>query len=156
MVPQLAHFVIRKKLNAKMIGRHNQRDSYVRSCYDPSLPFWSPRVHTSVQVRISYSLQTQCDTFKNSFVSSPRRSRMFQELHGSQGRPQDAGLPWKIPQQPGMHLYDLCPQDVGDHSGVWQLRHGARHHATAGRPLPIRLAGNLGRLPCRWGWGRWD
>lgn len=83
-------------------------------------------------------------------ISSPRRSRMFQELHGPQGRHQDPGLSRKVPQQPGLHLHDLCPQDVGDRGGVWQLRHGARHHAAAGRHLPLRLPRDLGRLPCRW------
>lgn len=91
-------------------------------------------------------------------ISSPRRSRMFQELHGPQGRHQDPRLPRKVPQQPGLHLHDLCPQDVGDRGGVWQLRHGARHHAAAGRHLPLRLPRDLGRLPCRWapsgGWSR--
>lgn len=83
-------------------------------------------------------------------ISSPRRSRMFQELHGPQGRHQDPGLPRKVPQQPGLHLHDLRPQDVGDRGGVRQLRHGARHHAAAGRHLPLRLPRDLGRLPCRW------
>ena len=117
------------------------------------------RVHTSVWARIRHSVQTRLDTLKThqrlSRCLSPRRSRMFQELYGSQRRHQDAGLPRQVPQQPGLHLHDLRPQDVRDRGGVRQLRHGARHHAAAGRPLPIRLAGDLGRLPCRWGDGVW-
>lgn len=120
---------------------------------------WPRRVHTSVRARIRHSVQTRRDTLKThqrlSRCLSPRRSRMFQELYGSQRCHQDAGLPRQVPQQPGLHLHDLRPQDVRDRGGVRQLRHGAWHHAAAGRPLPIRLAGDLGRLPRRWGEGVW-
>lgn len=74
---------------------------------------------------------------------------MFQELHGSQRGHRDAGLSREVPQQPGLHLHDLRPQDVRDRGGVRELQHGARHGAATGRRLPIRLAGDLGRLPRR-------
>lgn len=50
---------------------------------------------------------------------------MFQELHGSQRGHRDAGLSREIPQQPGLHLHDLRPQDVRDRGGVRELQHGA-------------------------------
>lgn len=74
---------------------------------------------------------------------------MLQELHLQQRRHQVTGLPREVPQQPGLHVHDLRPQDVGDHFGVRELRAGARPDAPRWRFLPIRQAGDLGRLP-RW------
>ncbi len=78
------------------------------------------------------------------------RSRMFQELHLQRRSHQVTGFSREVPQQPGLHIHDLCSQDVGDCSGVRELWAGARHAATHWSVLPLRPPGDLGWLPWRW------
>lgn len=78
------------------------------------------------------------------------RAGVFEELHLQQRCDKVSRIPREVPQQPGLHLHDLCPQDVWDRPGVWELWAGARHHAAQRDLLPLRPAGDLGWLPWRW------
>lgn len=82
------------------------------------------------------------------------RSRMLQELHLQQWRHKVTRFSREISQQPGLHIHDLCPKDVWDHSGVRELWARARRNAPCWCVLPLRQAGDLGWLPWRWANGK--